>query len=289
MAARYSVEGIVAEIEAGLKELESQGESSSGGRSLRGHEEGLRRVLNRAGTRLLEERIHVAEECGGGARHCSVCGERMRNVKRAEITVQSIFGPVRVKRTHYHCKPCGRSDYPVDEAYGRTRHRFTPLAKDWIWYVTQKEAYQESARTLCRMSGMEVTGEMCRAVVTQTRDETVLQHRREEVEQMYASPEVLEAESAPTSRMVVGVDGCHVLKNGETVSRPLGQVQGKAEGDGASRGRAWEEVKVGVIGALEHSSGRTYTIKQKSYVTFPSTTRSFSPLQVSFLTQYSNL
>jgi len=67
MAARYSVEGIVTEIEAGLKELESQGESSSSGGSwLRGHEEELRRVLNRAGTRLLEERIHVAEECGGG-------------------------------------------------------------------------------------------------------------------------------------------------------------------------------------------------------------------------------
>lgn len=203
MKARYSVEGIVAEVEAGIKELESKLGSSSGGSWLRGYEEGVRRVLNLAGTRLLEEALPLREERGRGARNCSVCGERMRNVKRAEITVQSIFGGVRVNRTHYHCKPCGRSDYPVDAEYGWKEHRFTPLAKDWICYTTQKEAYQESAKTLGRMSGMAVTGETCRAV-TQTCGEALLQHWREQVQQMYEAPEALEAEVAPTPSRRVG-------------------------------------------------------------------------------------
>lgn len=278
MEARYSVEAIVAEVEAGIKELESKLESSSGGSWLRGYEEGVRQVLNRAGTRLLEERIHLTEECGGGARFCSECGERMRNVRRAEITVQSFFGPVRVNRTHYHCRPCGRSEYPVDEAYGWREHRFTPLAKDWICYTTQKEAYEESARTLDRVSGMEVTGETCRAV-TQTCGKALLQRRREQVRQMYELPEVLEAESAPTPRMLVGVDGCHVLKSGDAVGRPAGKVQGerrkgrkrkgksKRQGERRPEGERGMEVKVGVIGALERRQGREYTIEQKGYVT----------------------
>jgi len=152
--------GIVAELAEGIKEvLEEREEDRTGEARLSGLEQRSRELLNRVGRglmrRLIESEGRSSER---GPRECSGCGEKMRNVNRVGVEVQSVFGPVRVLRTRFHCPGCGANVYPMDEQYGWQDHRFTPTAKEWICLVSQSEAYDAGAEILGRVSGIVGTG-----------------------------------------------------------------------------------------------------------------------------------
>ena len=157
---------MVAELTKGIKEvLEEREEERTGEARLSGLEQRSRELLNRVGRSLMRRMIESEGRASErGPKECSACGEKMRNVNRVQVEVQSVYGPVRVLRTRFHCPGCGKNVYPMDEHYGWKDHRFTPTAKEWICLVSQSEAYEEGADILGRVSGIVGTGPVFRDV-----------------------------------------------------------------------------------------------------------------------------
>jgi hypothetical protein len=269
---------IVAELQQGIKSVVEASEEEEGGQAqLDAVEQGLRRMLNRMGTQLMKQYLHTeGRECERGPKRCEQCGGGLRNVKRAALTVQSIFGPVAIRRAHYHCRACARSVYPLDERYGWQAHRYTPTAKEWVCLLCQAQPYEEAVEILGRVSGMRGTVESFREVVQEC-GQQMTETRDAVVELINKTEAPLPQVAAPSRLMVVGADGCCVLKSGVKVGRrKKGQKRPKKAhrsrrgvrrcSTEAKRERGME-VKVGMVGALIRNAQNEYKIEQKSYVT----------------------
>lgn len=270
-------EEMVTELEAEIKSLAGarEAEGDGGQEQLNAVEQGLRKALNRLGQRLVKDYVERIEAADRGPCACGVCGQRMRNVKRAKLTVQSIFGPVRLRRRHYYCGGCRRSEYPMDTRYGWEKHRYTPTAKEWVCLFSQGEAYEEAVTYLGRVSGIEGTVESFRAV-TQECGQWMLNEQEQHVRQIQETDEAYEQGKAPSSVMLVGADGCQVLKSGEKVGRPK---KGEKRRTKSKRGRRRRErvlveerkergmeVKVGLVAALKRNSQNEYELEHSSYL-----------------------
>jgi hypothetical protein len=296
--AELLTEEIVAELKEGIKELmehrAEEEERKSGKERLNEFEQGLRRRLNRLGAKITQRQIEregrVHER---GRRTCTSCGEKMRNVAREGITVQSIFGPIEVRRTRYQCAQCQRNEYPLDEYYGWHRHRFTPTAKEWVCLMCQAEAYEESVELLRRVTGMEGGAHAFREVVQECGGE-MLEQRGELVRQINETEAPLPQGEAPTPWMVVGADGCQILKSGERVGKrkraqngPQGRKRARRDkrrlrcagqpGPVGTRERGME-VKVGLVGALVKNAHGEYEAQKKSYVSTMEKVEGFADL-----------
>lgn len=69
-------------------------------------------------------------EAAGEVRRPCCCGRRMENRGCRAITLRGLNGPMRIKRTRYRCRNCGRECLPADSLLECGRHRITrPLAK----------------------------------------------------------------------------------------------------------------------------------------------------------------
>lgn len=279
-------EEIVAELKEGIKELLEQlgqaGESENGKERLNQFEQGLRRQLNRLGVKITQRQIEREGRAHErGSRACGSCREPMRNVSREGVTVQSIFGPMTVRRTRYQCGQCHHNAYPLDDYYGWSAHRFTPTAKEWVCLLCQAEAYEESVEVLRRLTGMEGAQHAFREVVHECGG-AMLRERAEAVRRINETAEPLLLGEASTPWMVVGADGCQILKSGERVGKRKRQPQAQAGRKSAGRGQRRKrgrrsgargpepnrgmEVKVGLVGALRLNAEGEYEAHKKSYV-----------------------
>jgi hypothetical protein len=277
MEHEWMSEAMVTELDEEIKRVvkESEEAAEGGGERLHRMEEGVRQAMNRMSGRLLKEYLERTESKDRGPRACEPCGQRMRNVKRAELTVQSVFGALTVRRTHYYCEGCRRSSYPMDEQYGWQPHRFTPLAKEWVCLFTQAQAYEEAVKMLGRVSGILGTVESYREV-THECGQWMLEERARQVRQIVETVQPYAKVSAPSSVMLVGADGCQILKSGEQVGRPK---KGEKRRKKRHRGRQGKdrrvgnelrdrgmEAKVGMIAALKLNAQNEYELEQTSYL-----------------------
>lgn len=86
------------------------------------------RQLARQGERVMAEA--ALSEAAGEVRRPCCCGRAMENRGRAAVRLRCLAGEIRVRRTRYRCRTCGRELYPADALLKCGRHRVTrPLAK----------------------------------------------------------------------------------------------------------------------------------------------------------------
>lgn len=278
---------IVAEVREEIKGIaEASEEVGSGEERLNRWEQGLRRVLNRLGAKLTEREVEaLGREQESGRRVCEQCGEKMRNVSRQSIVIQSIFGGLAVKRRRFTCSGCARTDYPLDRYYGWEQHRFTSTAKEWVCLLAQGHPYESAVDLLGRLSGIRGTVESFRGVVQECGGE--LQAQQEEwIRLVNETDQPYPPVPPPAPWMLVGADGCQVLKSGEQVGRPQkGEKRArkrrqrtKPAHEQPTRDRG-VEVKVGVVAALVRRPGISeYVVEQKSYVATFAPAEAFSDL-----------
>jgi len=283
MDADLLTQEMVADLQQEIKELvKASAEGGTGPERLNRFEQRLRKILNRMGARITQRHIEAEGRTHErGPRACKACGEKIRNVNREAITIQSIFGPMQVRRTRYHCAPCQVNEYPVDQYYGWSEHRFTPTAKEWVCLMCQADAYEESVEMLRRVTGMEGAQHAFREVVQECGGE-MLRQRAEQVRRINETDEPLPQGEAPAPWMIVGADGCQILKSGEMVGkrkrlqkgqkgrkqarRDKRRLRRRGQPDRVPEGERGMEVKVGLVGALLRNGDGEYEAHKKSYV-----------------------
>ncbi len=159
MGTELLTEDMVTQLRAQVQQMAPPSAAHpTGAAQLHAFEETLRQTLNRLGAALTQHYLQAAGRAQEqGPQACPDCGPPMRNVKRAPLTVQSIFAPLRLTRTHFHCSACQRSVYPLDDHYGWGAHRFTSTAKAWVCLMTHQQADASAVEVLGRVSGIAGT------------------------------------------------------------------------------------------------------------------------------------
>ena len=88
---------------------------------------------------------------------CGTCGRRKERHRRAAKTFHSRFGPFRIWRTYYFCRPCGDGHYPLDRALGLEGKSATPGAESIYADAASSDSYEAAVRKLGNLAGVKVS------------------------------------------------------------------------------------------------------------------------------------
>jgi hypothetical protein len=97
---------------------------------------------------------------GNGKERCHracACRGTMRYVCDRPKTLQTLFGPVEVRRAYYHCATCGRGDIPLDRALGVEGTSLTAAVQEVAAWADAEMAYGRAAQFLERVLGLDLS------------------------------------------------------------------------------------------------------------------------------------
>lgn len=94
----------------------------------------------------------------GASLVCPHCAEDARFINRREKSVQTLVGPIELRRPYYHCASCHRGTVPWDRTLGLNERRFTRAAQELVALVGTLVSFPKgSDETLRKLSGLRVS------------------------------------------------------------------------------------------------------------------------------------
>ncbi len=153
---------------------------------------------------------------------CSDCGAALSCHRRPTRTLLTMFGEVACQRGYYYCRPCQRSERPVDEALGLDGCGVTKALREVCAWVGAHEPFAEAAKTVRKLLKLEVSPS---TLYRQARKAGEMVCAKEELERrlVEGKRQALESVAHAPERLYLGMDGVMVHVDG-----------------------GWHEVKVGV-------------------------------------------
>ena len=133
-----TLEAVMGEME--LDTLGSEGKIDTGA-----EEEWFRRQGRQAAARALGRRW---EQADGGTPVCRQCGGELKNLGVRAKTVQSVCGPVGVRRRVFYCRPCRQTRVPLDERLGVEGRGLTPGLRRLLCRTALELPYEQSQALL---------------------------------------------------------------------------------------------------------------------------------------------
>lgn len=124
-------------------------------------EVGLKAALFRDGTRLLATLLNGLTLEGDVSRHGEEC-----QGKRA-LTVQTVLGPVELRRNYYHDPQMHRGRIPLDEALGFIDGYSPGMARMMCWAGAQSSSFPAGSEALRRLGGVEVEARQIQRMTAQ--------------------------------------------------------------------------------------------------------------------------
>jgi len=89
-------------------------------------------------------------------RSCA-CGGSQRYVSDRRKRLQTLLGPVEIRRAYYHCRNCGRGEFPLDRALGVDRTSWTPGVQEVVAWADAELAYGRASEFLERTMGLSLS------------------------------------------------------------------------------------------------------------------------------------
>jgi hypothetical protein len=133
-----TVGAVMGEME--LDALGGEGEIDTGA-----EEELFRRVGRQAAASALGRRW---EQADGGAPVCRDCGGELKNLGARAKTVQTVCGPVEVRRKVFYCRRCQQTQVPLDERLGIEGSSLTPGLMRLLCRTALELPYEQSQALL---------------------------------------------------------------------------------------------------------------------------------------------
>ena len=127
---------------------------------------------------------------------CGRCGRRKERHRRLAKRFHSRFGPLRVWRTYYICRPCGDGHFPLDRALGLEGKSATPGAESIYADAASSDSYEAAVRKLGNLAGVKVSKATLRRQCMRIGEE-MQAFEREDVE----------PEAPSASCILLGIDG----------------------------------------------------------------------------------
>src|SRR5579863_1349340 len=128
-----------------MGEMELDGLGSEGAIDTGAEEEWFRREGRQAAARALGRRW---EQADGGMPVCRQCGGELKNLGARAKTVQTVCGPVPVRRRVFYCRRCRQTRVPLDERLGMEGSGLTPGLRRLLCRTALELPYEQSQALL---------------------------------------------------------------------------------------------------------------------------------------------
>src|SRR6202162_2987016 len=169
----------------------------------------------------VEQRLNADTSDEQGARIRCGCGQEARVVGRRSKQVQSVLGPLQLKRAYYHCSSCGHGFCPRDEHLGIENTSLSPALTRMVGTVGAMVSFQEGGELLTELAGV--------AVDVKQVERTAEAFGKEIAEDERLHSEPLDALPLPRT-LYLGMDGTGIpLRAEELVGRTGKQPDGSAK------------------------------------------------------------
>ena len=209
-------QGVIAAVRA---ELQGIGEKATV--RLAEVEGALQRAMRQAGAACLEAVLAgVGTGYVGSTRPCG-CGAEQSTDHYAVGTWQTLLGKVTLRRAAYHCPTCDAHAIPLDDQFGLTDDRTSPLLGALLSRYCATVPFAEACTLLDAATGLDVSPK---------RAQLVSEALGQRLEQQHAQPLAVLPDCGP-SRLYLGIDGVLYSTTERAADRTL----------------LWREAKVGVL------------------------------------------
>jgi hypothetical protein len=120
-------------------------------------EHATREAMLKSGRRILQELIHRVGPGHVGQSHVDASGQRRAFKQYRARTVQTLLGPVSIRRAGYHSSSAsGGTVYPLDSAFG-LRHQFSEGVEEITAFTASQLTYEETAAVLEKALGLRLS------------------------------------------------------------------------------------------------------------------------------------
>lgn len=139
---------------------------------------------------------------------CPNCRRAAPYKGRAERTLVTAHGLVRLMRPYYHCALCKRGHAPLDAALGLDRGSTTRKVRRWAAELAAKEAFEEAAQTLLHLTGVSLSAATIERIALCV-GEGLAAAQQCQVQQ-YQQQRLPEPKGRRPHRLYIGMDGLMV-------------------------------------------------------------------------------
>ncbi|GAC1645216.1 MAG: hypothetical protein NVS4B2_34770 [Chloroflexota bacterium] len=172
---------------------------------------------------------------------CPCChSEQQQRAGSRRRTVETRFGPVRLRRARVRCRECGRHFQPDDATLDATlgAGRCTPLLRALVAQCGASWPYRHAAQVVGMLRGTPLAVETIRRIVAQLGNAMRVQYEREATAACQP-PATAPPPSAPPLRIEVALDGGWVRSrdNAQGMEIKVGVVHTGSERCGTTRTR----------------------------------------------------
>jgi hypothetical protein len=186
------------------------------------------------------------------------CGHTLRLVSYREKQVNTVMGPLTIRRAYYHCQEpkrlAGRQNplpacpgvAPFDQRWGLVGRRSSPGVRRLVSFLSARLTHEEVAETLARLLPLAISARQVGHVIQpageafrQFEDQQVQKLLTQGAEKHRSEKERQEEHGEPIRRLYVEMDG--VMARLRRGSVPMEAHEQQREGD------AYREVKVGAV------------------------------------------
>lgn len=187
---------------------------------------GLREAINKDARRVLEKLYEQADLAMPG--QAARPGEKRHALRPRQV--QTVFGPITLRRDYYYCEATDQGRAPMDEALG-LRHSYSPALVRLVCRAAARMGFEHASQDLAALANIHIEGRQIQRLVNHASARVAGQRSRVKMAK--------DASDQPIPLMYVEVDGTGVpMKNSELVGRAGKQP------DGSARTR---EVKLGCV------------------------------------------
>jgi hypothetical protein len=208
----------------------------AGGAGIEAAELAVRAGMTGLGREVLERLLAAGAGYAGPRAGCRA-GHQAALVSVREKTVDTVLGPVTLRRAWYHCRDCGRGFAPLDEQLGTAGQTMSPGLRKMTARAAAAVPFAAAARLISELAGLALTGRRA--------------GRRAEADGKAAAG-VIEARSAAVAaRQVIVMPGgdppdkLYVAIDGTGVPMVTAETEGR-DGKGADGRARTREVKMAV-------------------------------------------
>lgn len=130
------------------------------------------------GAGILQEALRTMGNGKTASHRRCACGATQRYVADRSKSLQTLLGVVTVERAYYHCRHCGKGEFPLDGALGVADTSLTPGVQEAVAWADAGFPYGRAAEFLERTAGLSlskdthetVSGDLGQAVQPQETD-----------------------------------------------------------------------------------------------------------------------
>ena len=158
-----TLEGLVERVRQRTADLAEASLRSAAGRMRSGEqdlaqvERGVLLEARGIGGLILQAAMETMDNGKTTSHRSCECGLSQRYVSDRPKSLQTLLGTVEIRRAYYHCKNCGRGDFPLDRALGVEGTSLTPGVQEVVAWADAELAYGRASEFLDRTMGLSLS------------------------------------------------------------------------------------------------------------------------------------